>query len=493
MKTSPLQTTPLWRPEELGRAIPDSPHAASACLPTWQDVIGYETKEDRVMSALQCGYPRFVIHPQVEKLFKQCLDEFGYDGEFCMVYPSEPSAKRACEFVEETSRDVGRIQPLDCGAFAVFWTECAYDSAKAYWQHGGEGVSSRRAEAILAGKEKGRAQPAVEEVRERVAECYNVEEELVFLFPSGMAAIWAAIRAVQELNPGLPSVQYGFPYVDTLKIQQKVGPGVSFLPKGGADIDGLEKLLKKGPISGLFCETPSNPLLITPDLIALKKIGEKEPFPVITDDTLGACENLNVLPHSDVVAVSLTKYFSGTGDVLGGALIVSPYSRWAPFFHDFFQREKNQLLWQGDMAALAKNSEDLLERVILTNQNAEQLCDYLNQHPKVEKVFYPKFTEPKLYNQLKSIGGGYGGLFSFILKDQEKAPQFFDNLQVSKGPNLGTIFSLSCPFTILAHYDELDFATECGLSQYLIRFSTGLEPLNELISRFNAAFEAMEQ
>jgi cystathionine gamma-synthase len=66
-------------------------------------------------------------------------------------------------------------------------------------------------------------------------------------------------------------------------------------------------------------------------------------------------------------------------------------------------------------------------------------------------------------------------------------PRMFDALEVCKGPNLGTHFTLCCPYTILAHYTELDFAERCGVSRWLLRISVGTESIDELERRFQSA------
>ncbi|KAJ3057676.1 hypothetical protein HDU98_006131, partial [Podochytrium sp. JEL0797] len=98
---------------------------------------------------------------------------------------------------------------------------------------------------------------------ESARELHGVNESHVLLFPTGMSAIYNAFRIVQRLKPGLKTVQFGFPYTDTLKIQQKFGSGCIFLGHGtNSDLDDLERLLEAGErIGALFCEFPSNPLL----------------------------------------------------------------------------------------------------------------------------------------------------------------------------------------------------------------------------------------
>jgi cystathionine gamma-synthase len=107
-------------------------------------------------------------------------------------------------------------------------------------------------------------------------------------------------------------------------------------------------------------------------------------------------------------------------------------------------------------------------------------------------VHYPAFRSPEIYETFRRAGGGYGGLLSVEVREPERnAARFFDALQVSKGPNLGMSYTLACPFTILAHYQELEFAERCGVSRWLIRVSVGLEPAAELIERFDRALSAM--
>src|SRR5687768_8445154 len=89
-----LLTDPLWRPEELGRPIPDSPHAVSTCLPTWADNVAYEKGDERVVSRLRAGYPRFVYNPICRELFAQARKRFAGEGEECLVFPSAASADR---------------------------------------------------------------------------------------------------------------------------------------------------------------------------------------------------------------------------------------------------------------------------------------------------------------------------------------------------------------------------------------------------------------
>jgi cystathionine gamma-synthase len=122
------------------------------------------------------------------------------------------------------------------------------------------------------------------------------------------------------------------------------------------------------------------------------------------------------------------------------------------------------------------------------NANAEALFGFLEGHPRIARVWYPKNQTPEFYRMAMREGGGYGGLMSILLRDARAAsPRFFDQLEISKGPSLGTRFSLACPYTLLAHYGELPWVESCGVSRNLIRIWTGLEPAAELMERFERA------
>jgi cystathionine gamma-synthase len=116
------------------------------------------------------------------------------------------------------------------------------------------------------------------------------------------------------------------------------------------------------------------------------------------------------------------------------------------------------------------------------------LFEHLRAHPKVVKTWHSSVNGGPGYRFIQRDGGGHGCLVSFVLKDAAKAsPLFYDALRLCKGPSLGTNFSLACPYTLLAHYDELDWAESCGADRFLIRVSAGLEPVEDLIGRFDEA------
>ncbi|EHL00652.1 putative Cystathionine gamma-synthase [Glarea lozoyensis 74030] len=185
---------------------------------------------------------------------------------------------------------------------------------------------------------------------------------------------------MMEARGPLKSISFGFPYVDTLKILQKFGPGCIFYGNGSSeDLDDLEARLKSGEkYLALFCEFPGNPMLKCPDLQRIRRLADTYDFGVVVDETIGNFVNVHVLPYADLVVTSLTKIFSGDCNVMGGATIINPKAR---YYH-----------------ALKKVMEldrHFVSRIEKINDNAIMICDILRSHRLVKDLYYPKYNSSK--------------------------------------------------------------------------------------------------
>lgn len=488
-----LITQPLWQPGDLGAPLPDSPHANSVCLPEWQDIIDYEEKKPRVMEKLRAGYPRFVVPALCTKFFEICRRKFARDGEECHAYPTERSARRCASLIAKWSGADARVHAWpEHGIFVVCFPEHARPAALKYWRHSGDGISSRMAECLLSGSATPDATSARDAVLNQIASLSGVARDHIFLFKSGMAAIYTMHRMAMRMRPDGACVQFGFPYVDTLKIQQDFGFRSIFYPLGNRDeLRDLERRLATEKISGIITEFPSNPLLKSPDLKTLSALARRHGVPLIVDDTISSWANVDLRPVADVIVSSLTKYFTGRGDVMGGSAILNPSSPIFPSMQAALASEFEETMWPGNLILMEQQSRDFRERMRQINQTTSSVCEWLARCPEIDQLFHPSSTTREAYDVFKKPDGGHSGLFSVVLKNPAQTTiQFYNHLRLCKGPNLGTTFSLCCPFTLLAHYDELDWAEKCGVSRYLLRFSVGLEKPEELIQRFEHAFGA---
>ncbi|OJT07517.1 Cystathionine gamma-synthase [Trametes pubescens] len=618
----------------LGMPVPPfTAHAISVSLPTWEDNVGYEEGEKRVVDVMVSGYPRFFIHLSIQKLARICEQKFGALGERSLLCPTRRIAEQCREFMIDRSAKAGSPIPVRLVQFTICpeddetSTPCRelhivlfpgdqFPLAKQFWQHTGLCISSRLAERCLSmlheevgspkapvlapgrppvkpgnrhysAKSIGKSPPTsptlahtpfgrrlaeqapellskdhdtyVEErygrnmppesaaaakraMRRRIAGVLvrdapsdwstaggheaelgpstrgveGVTEGDVFLFATGMSAIWKAHQLALATRPAGKSVCFGFPYTDTLKILEKWGPGCHFFGHGlDKDIDDLEKLLEKEsqlstdpPILSLFTEFPSNPLLRAADLPRLRKLADKYNFLIVVDETIGNFVNVEVLPYADIVVSSLSKVFSGDANVMGGSLVLNPQGRYYPALKAHMAAHYEDSYFDEDAIYMERNSRDFRRRIHTIDANTLAVCTFLRSrsladphppaHAAVRDVYYPKWETAHNYDRCRVRGpdgtpvGGYGGLFSLTFTSAAASRAFFDTLPCMKGPSLGTNFTLACPYTILAHYAELDWAAEWGVSSDLVRVSVGLEERETLLKGIENALLAAE-
>ena len=152
--------------------------------------------------------------------------------------------------------------------------------------------------------------------------------------------------------------------------------------------------------------------------------------------------------------------------------------------------QHQELLWGEDARILDVQARGFPERMQRHNRNGLQIAELLRQHPAIERVWYPRWEFAEAYDAVRRPEGGWGGLITFLPRNAERrSPEIYDRLPLSKGPSLGTVFSLACPFTLLAHYTELDWAEACGVPRNLIRLSVGLEDPDETWRRIDWALQ----
>ena len=446
---------------------------------------------------------------------------------------------------------------VEIEAFGSFDIHVAYfpadlkAKAKAFWQHTGEIISSRLAEAALQGlctcgasclsisvtpKYSGglrrcrsdsinggtsapkslpchvalkyRGVIAQDVIKARIAAVVGEPSSSIYLTVSGMAAIYSTYRAVRILKGNsAPVVVFGFPYLDTLKIMQRaeINPaGVYFFGFGNQDdLNKLEILLAEKSIAAVFTEFPSNPLLRCHDMLRLTELADKHDFVLVVDDTISSFANVDLLYGTkgkvlaDIVCSSLTKLFSGRGDVLGGSVVVNSSGRYGTQITSLFA-DPNILdipeMFTIDAEILEKNSRDFIPRVQRINGTALSLAQWFQERAEVKHVYYPGISPCKgSYDVIAKkwepgTGAGYGCLMSIIVVESLCVRKLFDSLELHKGPSLGTDYTLVCPYVMLAHYCELEWAASFGLDSRIIRISVGLEDFQEIKNAFENAF-----
>ena len=491
MKEVDLLLNPYWKAKDLGRALPQSPHAVSVSLPTWADVVAYEEGDPKCIEALNSIYPRFGFNSFVEKVSEQALAKFGNKDWTAWPYPDFICAKKAQSHCSKVDSYCSTEILKFLGLVFLLADQRASPLAKSFWQHTGLGASSRQAAIALQIElppSLSSGINATEILRKRLSNIYQCDHSFISLHPSGMAALTAAIEITNKIRPGRPTIQIGFPYVDVLKLPQIIFNGGILLEETNPTY--IEKQLDQHKPAAVIVEIPSNPMLKCIDIPIIADLAHKRNIPVIADDTIGSPLNVNVIDYVDMIFSSLTKSFAGNGNIMAGSLLISPSSPWRKELIELLCNNQSPNLSAADSIALEKSSRNVIERLHALNKACISLKRRLENHPSVLNVFHPELC-PNFQKIMRGSKSGYGCLLSFELCEGiEKAKRVYDSLKVCKGPSFGTNFTLVAPYVLLAHYKELSWAERCGVPSHLLRVSVGLEEEENLWGRFEKALSA---
>ena len=149
MTTRNLLLDPCWTGKDLGKALPESPHAVSVALPRWQDVIAYEEKDPNCINKLKAIYPRFGLNPLVSEVAQKAIDLTNSSNSSAWPYPNKLTAEKAQEFCKDSEESgttsITEILGLQC----LIADGIPTPFPRSFWQHTGLGASSREAAIAL--------------------------------------------------------------------------------------------------------------------------------------------------------------------------------------------------------------------------------------------------------------------------------------------------------------------------------------------------------
>ena len=340
---------------------------------------------------------------------------------------------------------------------------------------------------------------------------------------SGMAALTYTILGLAHAGDHVvaASTIYGGTFNLLKETLPRYGITTTFV-----DIDNLEEVdaAIKDNTKLVLIETLGNPVINIPDIEKIAEIAHKHQIPLVADNTFATPYLINVFSHGvDISVHSATKFIGGHGTTIGGVIVDSGKFDWAasgkfpqlveedPSYHNlsytrdvgaaaFIVAARVQLL--RDMGAalspfnsflLLQGLETLSLRVERHVQNAEKIVDFLVNHPKVEKVNYPKLADSP-YHALaeKYLPKGVGSIFTFHVKGGEaEARKVIDSLEIfSNLANVADAKSLVVHPATTTHAQLSDSDLEAaGVTKNQIRLSIGLENVDDLIEDLRLALE----
>lgn len=341
---------------------------------------------------------------------------------------------------------------------------------------------------------------------------------------SGMAAITYAIQCITCAGDNIVSTSqlYGGTY--NLFAHTFPQQGIDVRMASHDDYTAMEALIDDKTM-GIFCESIGNPAGNIVDLERLADIAHRYGIPLIVDNTVATpylCQPFQF--GADIVIHSLTKYIGGHGTTVGGIIVDSGKFDWAanserfpvfnqpdPSYHGVVYTEAfgaaafigrcRVVPLRNTGAALSPHSAFLIMQGLETLglrierhcENAMGVAQYLQNHPKVERVNYAALEQSPFYATCNKITKGEAsGILSFDIKGGSKAgSQFIDALQmILRLVNIGDAKSLSCHPASTTHRqlspEELQSA---GVSESLVRISVGIEHIDDIIADIDQALD----
>jgi cystathionine gamma-synthase/methionine-gamma-lyase len=308
-----------------------------------------------------------------------------------------------------------------------------------------------------------------------------------------MAAIHAALLAAGA-KAGTSVVAaldlYGATYTLVRNLLYSLGVQVHMVDV--SNIGEVETALRETHAVLLLVETISNPLLKVADVPALAVLAHGYGAALLVDNTFASPYLFNPLKHgADYVIHSATKYLGGHGDVLAGAVATSTENKSMLF-------EMNKLIGSvlGPFEAwlALRGLKTLPLRMRQQCQNAERVAIWLRSHPRVAKVNYPGMDEHPQHDLAEGLfeGRGFGGVLSFEIKDADKTAvyRFMESLTVClPATTLGDIYSLILHPATSSHRGlTQEERARIGISDGLVRLSTGIESPEDILADLEAAF-----
>jgi cystathionine beta-lyase len=309
-------------------------------------------------------------------------------------------------------------------------------------------------------------------------------------FSSGMAATDCVLRL---FNPGDEIIAgediYGGSYRMFTRLFKKYGLKFTFV-----DMNNVEKITNAITLNTrlIWLETPSNPLLKIADIEVITSIAKENNILTAVDTTFATPFNQQPLEMGvDIVMHSATKYLGGHSDIVMGALMVKD-EKLAKDLH-FIQFAAGAVAGPMDCFLALRGLKTLALRMQRHNENGMAVAHFLNQHPKVEMVYYPGLENHENHEIAKRQMKGFGGMVSFRLKDKTKEAtlRMLQNFSVfTLAESLGGVESLvSHPVTMSHASIPAREREKLGITDSLTRLSVGVEDIDDLIEDIRKALK----
>lgn len=312
--------------------------------------------------------------------------------------------------------------------------------------------------------------------------------EFGLAFGSGLAAIDCVMKL---LSPGDEVISTNDLYGGSYRIFTKIfeNYGIKFHFIGMENADNIENYISE-KTKLIWVETPTNPMMNIIDIVAVSEVAKKHQILLAVDNTFATPYLQNPLDlGADIVMHSATKYLGGHSDVVMGALIVNDKSLADKLY--FIQNSCGAVCGPMDSFLVLRGIKTLHVRMQRHCENGKAVAEYLAKHPKIEKVYWPGFTNHPNHEIAKKQMKDFGGMVSFVTKGNNVKDAFkiLESLKLfTLAESLGGVESLSGHPASMTHASIPKAEREkTGVVDSLIRLSVGIEDIDDLLADLDQA------
>ncbi len=317
-----------------------------------------------------------------------------------------------------------------------------------------------------------------------------------YAFPSGMAA---TSTILELLDAGSHVIAMDDLYGGTFRLFDKVRKRSADLEFDFVDLSDLNNLQKalKPNTKMVWVESPTNPMLKVVDLEAIADFAKQHNLIAVADNTFATPFNQRPLNYGfDIVMHSATKYLNGHSDIVGGVAVVGDNDELREqmaFLHNSIGAVQGPF----DSYLALRGLKTLALRMHQHNANGLKIARHLENHPMIDKVYYPGLESHPQHELAKQQMAGYTGMISVLVKGDtperaaQNANKFLENLQMFiLAESLGGVESLSNHPAIMTHASvPADIRQELGILDNLVRLSVGIEDADDLITDIDQALD----
>jgi cystathionine beta-lyase len=309
-----------------------------------------------------------------------------------------------------------------------------------------------------------------------------------FAFGSGLAAMDAVLKL---LKPGDEIIStndlYGGSYRLFTKIFEDFGLKFHFV--GMDNPQNISATINK-KTKLIWIETPTNPMMNVIDIKAIATLAKKHGVMVAVDNTFASPYLQQPLTlGADIVMHSATKYLAGHSDVVLGSLVVNDEDLAARI--GFIQNASGAICGPMDSFLTLRGIKTLHVRMQRHCENANEIANYLKNHPKIEKVYWPGLEDHPNHSIAKAQMKDFGGMLSFVTKgaDYDAAIKIVEKLKLfTLAESLGGVESLAGHPASMTHASiPKELREKSGVVDALIRLSVGIEDVRDLIADLEQA------